>query len=184
MKFSHLHVHTQFSLLDGAANIQALYKKAIKEGMPAIAITDHGNMFGAFEFVSEAYKHTHADGSVKVKPVVGCEFYVVEDKELNAFALPGGKVFVNLGAIAKTNSEAELAGLLSHEIAHAALSHGFQLMTEGTATAGLTNLLPFGNLLGNCLYDKDYAKEVTKMKVAKVCYKPSNERFILIFRFV
>ncbi|MGV3767871.1 MAG: DNA polymerase III subunit alpha [Chitinophagaceae bacterium] len=80
MKFSHLHVHTQFSLLDGAASIQALYKKAIKHNMPALAITDHGNMFGAFEFVSEAYKHKNEDGSLKVKPIVGCEFYVVEDR--------------------------------------------------------------------------------------------------------
>ncbi|WP_132055432.1 DNA polymerase III subunit alpha [Pseudocnuella soli] len=86
MKYSHLHVHTQFSLLDGAANIQALYKKAIKENMPAIAITDHGNMFGAFEFVSEAYKHKNDDGSVKVKPVVGCEFYVVEDRTRKTFS--------------------------------------------------------------------------------------------------
>ncbi len=54
MKFSHLHVHTQFSLLDGAASIQSLYKKAIADGMPAVAISDHGNMFGVFEFVAEA----------------------------------------------------------------------------------------------------------------------------------
>ena len=54
MKFSHLHVHTQFSLLDGAAPIKSLYKKAIADGMPALAISDHGNMFGAFEFVKEA----------------------------------------------------------------------------------------------------------------------------------
>ena len=47
--------------------------------MPAIAITDHGNMFGAFEFVAEAYKHKNDDGTLKVKPIVGCEFYVVED---------------------------------------------------------------------------------------------------------
>ena len=51
MKFSHLHVHTQFSLLDGAASIKALYNKAIADGMPALAISDHGNMFGVFEFV-------------------------------------------------------------------------------------------------------------------------------------
>ena len=51
MQFSHLHVHTQFSLLDGAAEIGNLYKKALKDNMPAIAITDHGNMFGAFQFV-------------------------------------------------------------------------------------------------------------------------------------
>jgi len=44
MKFSHLHVHTQYSLLDGAASIKNLYKKAIKDGMPALAISDHGNV--------------------------------------------------------------------------------------------------------------------------------------------
>ncbi|MCU7551537.1 DNA polymerase III subunit alpha [Chitinophagaceae bacterium LB-8] len=85
MKFSHLHVHTQYSLLDGAASIQSLYKKAIKNNMPAMAITDHGNMFGAFEFVTEAYKHKNDDGSLKVKPVVGCEFYVVADRTRKTF---------------------------------------------------------------------------------------------------
>ena len=84
-RFSHLHVHTQFSLLDGAASIQSLYKKAVSEQMPALAITDHGNMFGAFEFVAEAYKHTNEDGSLKVKPIVGCEFYVVHDRHRKAF---------------------------------------------------------------------------------------------------
>src|SRR5688572_2322311 len=85
-QFSHLHVHTQFSLLDGAASIQQLYKKAIREKMPAIAITDHGNMFGAFEFVAEAYKHKNDDGTLKVKPIVGCEFYVVEDRHRKIFS--------------------------------------------------------------------------------------------------
>ena len=51
MNFSHLHVHTQFSLLDGAADIGALYKKAVADKMRGIAITDHGNMFGVFKFV-------------------------------------------------------------------------------------------------------------------------------------
>ena len=84
-KFSHLHVHTQFSLLDGAASIQSLYKKAVEHNMPALAITDHGNMFGAFEFVAEAYKHKKEDGTLKVKPIVGCEFYVVGDRHLKTF---------------------------------------------------------------------------------------------------
>lgn len=78
------------------------------------------------------------------------EFYVVLDDRLNAFALPGGKVFVNAGAIAKTRSEAELAGLLGHEISHAVLSHGFQLVTEGTLTANLTQFIPYvGGLIGD-----------------------------------
>src|ERR1700749_5174721 len=86
MKFSHLHVHTQFSLLDGAASIQALYKKAIADGMPALAISDHGNMFGVFEFVAEAYKHKDANGKLKVKPIVGCEFYVTADRLRKTFS--------------------------------------------------------------------------------------------------
>lgn len=85
MKFSHLHVHTQFSLLDGAASIQNLYKKSIKDGMPALAISDHGNMFGAFEFVAEAYKHKDENGKVKVKPIVGCEFYITENRHIKTF---------------------------------------------------------------------------------------------------
>ena len=82
MKFSHLHVHTQFSLLDGAADIKGLYKKSMADNMPALAITDHGNMFGAFQFVAEAYNHKlnpedPKDKRLKVKPIVGCEFYLV-----------------------------------------------------------------------------------------------------------
>ena len=76
--FSHLHVHTQFSLLDGAADISGLFKKAQADGMKALAITDHGNMFGAFKFVAEASKYN-------VKPIVGCEFYVVEDRHKKNF---------------------------------------------------------------------------------------------------
>jgi DNA polymerase-3 subunit alpha len=83
--FSHLHVHTQFSLLDGAADISKLYKKAAADNMPAIAITDHGNMFGAFKFVAEAYKHKGEDGKPKVKPIVGCEFYIVSDRTKRQF---------------------------------------------------------------------------------------------------
>lgn len=86
MQFSHLHVHTQFSLLDGAASIQNLYKKAIADNMPALAITDHGNMFGVFEFVKEAYNHKGADGKPKIKPVVGCEFYITENRHRKQFA--------------------------------------------------------------------------------------------------
>ena len=85
MKFSHLHVHTQFSLLDGAASIQNLYKKAIADEMPALAISDHGNMFGVFEFVAEAYKHKDENGNVKVKPIVGCEFYITTDRTQKTF---------------------------------------------------------------------------------------------------
>ncbi len=92
--FSHLHVHTQYSLLDGAASVERLFDKAIENNMPALAITDHGNMFGAFEFVSQAWKKTKIVGKDEfgkdilepiVKPVVGCEFYVVEDMHIKTF---------------------------------------------------------------------------------------------------
>ncbi len=92
--FSHLHVHTQYSLLDGAASIEGLYEKAMGDHMPALAITDHGNMFGAFKFVSQAWKKTKvigkdADGkdilAPTVKPIVGCEFYVVKDRHIKNF---------------------------------------------------------------------------------------------------
>lgn len=86
MKFSHLHVHTQFSLLDGAASIEKLYKKAIADKMPALAISDHGNMFGVFEFVKEAYNHKDAAGKPLVKPIVGCEFYITQDRTRKTFS--------------------------------------------------------------------------------------------------
>ncbi|MBC7534063.1 MAG: DNA polymerase III subunit alpha [Ferruginibacter sp.] len=86
MKFSHLHVHTQYSLLDGAASIKNLYKKAIADGMPALAISDHGNMFGTFEFVKEAYNNLDANGKPKVKPIVGCEFYITTDRTRKTFS--------------------------------------------------------------------------------------------------
>lgn len=77
--FAHLHVHSQFSLLDGAASIKGLVKKAAADGMSAIALTDHGNMFGAFQFVAEAA----ANG---IKPIVGCEFYMVADMSRKEFS--------------------------------------------------------------------------------------------------
>lgn len=84
-RFSHLHVHTQYSLLDGAADISDLYKKAIKDNMPAVAITDHGNMFGAFKFVAEAAKHNTKENPNLIKPIVGCEFYLVESRHKKQF---------------------------------------------------------------------------------------------------
>lgn len=86
MKFSHLHVHTQYSLLDGAASIKELYKKAINDKMPALAISDHGNMFGVFNFVKEAYKHLGENGKPLVKPIVGCEFYITQDRTRKTFS--------------------------------------------------------------------------------------------------
>ena len=67
--FVHLHVHTQYSLLDGTIRLDELFKKAKEYKMPAVAMTDHGNMFGAIDFYQRAYKQG-------IKPIIGCELYV------------------------------------------------------------------------------------------------------------
>jgi DNA polymerase-3 subunit alpha len=83
-EFVHLHCHTQYSLLDGAADISTMFKKAAADGMKGMAITDHGNMFGVFQFVAEAAKHKLPDGTA-LKPIVGCEFYVVANRGKQSF---------------------------------------------------------------------------------------------------
>ena len=70
MSFVHLHVHTQYSILDGQSSIEDLFNRAEELGMPGIAITDHGNMYGVKEFFKFAKKHPG------IKPIVGCEIYV------------------------------------------------------------------------------------------------------------
>ena len=81
--FVHLHLHSEFSLLDGATRIDSLVKKAKELGMRAVAVTDHGNMYGAVTFfdacvsLDEAYYKEH--GKPIVKPILGCEFYVCSD---------------------------------------------------------------------------------------------------------
>jgi len=66
-----LHLHTQYSILDGACSITPLLKKAAADGMKAMAITDHGNMYGVLEFIARARSHG-------IKPIIGCEMYVAE----------------------------------------------------------------------------------------------------------
>ncbi|MFL6583846.1 MAG: DNA polymerase III subunit alpha [Chthoniobacterales bacterium] len=67
--FVHLHLHTEYSLLDGAVRMKELMKKAAEFEMPAVAITDHGNLYGAIEFYQEAQK-------AGIKPIIGCEAYM------------------------------------------------------------------------------------------------------------
>ena len=76
--FTHLHCHSKFSVLQATAGIKELVAKAKKEGMPAVGLTDLGNMYGAFSFVAAA-------NDAGIKPIVGCEFYVVEDRHQKKF---------------------------------------------------------------------------------------------------
>lgn len=76
--FTHLHCHSKFSVLRATAGVKELVAKAKSQNMPAVALTDLGNMYGAFAFVSEAQ-------SAGIKPIVGCEFYVVDDLHKKKF---------------------------------------------------------------------------------------------------
>ena len=70
--FVHLHLHSQYSLLDGAIKFEGLFEEVAKQGMSAVALTDHGNLFGAYEF----YKKAKANN---IKPIIGCEVYITQD---------------------------------------------------------------------------------------------------------
>ncbi|QLE52132.1 peptidase M48 Ste24p [Nostoc sp. C057] len=89
------------------------------------------------------------------------EFFVIPEESLNAFALPGGKIFINAGAIAKANSEAELAGLMGHELSHVLLSHTFQLVSEGNLISNVTQYLPLGGTIGQ-LFALSYSRDMER----------------------
>ncbi|UCH01248.1 MAG: DNA polymerase III subunit alpha, partial [Deltaproteobacteria bacterium] len=82
--FAHLHLHTEFSLLDGAIRINKMLKNATGLGMEAVAITDHGNMFGAVEFYSQAIK-------AGIKPIIGCEVYIAPGSRKDRSPSPDGQ---------------------------------------------------------------------------------------------
>jgi DNA polymerase-3 subunit alpha len=81
--FAHLHLHTQYSILDGAIGIPKLVERCAALGMPAVAMTDHGNMFGAVQFQEHCLQHG-------VKPIIGCEVYVAQGSRFEKDASTGG----------------------------------------------------------------------------------------------
>ena len=93
-RFVHLHVHTQYSLLDGAIRLQSLVEQAAAFRMPAVAVTDHGNIFGAIEF----YEKASAGG---VKPIIGCEMYVAPRDRRDKTHSPGEDIAYHLILLAK-----------------------------------------------------------------------------------
>ncbi|MCE2392598.1 MAG: DNA polymerase III subunit alpha [Proteobacteria bacterium] len=82
-KFAHLHLHTQYSILDGAIPIERLVDHCSARGMPAVAITDHGNMFGAVEFQTQCER-------AGIKSIIGCEVYVAQGSRFEKDASTGG----------------------------------------------------------------------------------------------
>src|SRR6266511_3788185 len=94
-KFAHLHLHTDYSLLDGAIQIKPLAKRTSELGMSAVAMTDHGNMFGAISFY-------HAMKTHGLKPIIGCETYITRGSRTDrAAGAPGEKANFHLILLAK-----------------------------------------------------------------------------------
>ena len=95
MSFTHLHVHTEYSLLDGSSKIKELVHQSKELGMDSIAITDHGAMYGVIDF----YRAAKAEG---IKPIIGCVIYVTTGSRFDKEASLGDKLFfliVNLEKI-------------------------------------------------------------------------------------
>jgi DNA polymerase-3 subunit alpha len=84
--FVHLHLHTEYSLLDGALRMKELMKKAVEFKMPAVAITDHGNLHGAIEFYQEAQR-------AGIKPIIGCEAYIAPGSHKDRSSSPGSAAY-------------------------------------------------------------------------------------------
>jgi DNA polymerase III subunit alpha len=80
-QFVHLHLHTDYSMLDGACDVEKLCHRVRELGMPAVAMTDHGNIFGAVHFVNAAHKHG-------IKPILGCELYISKKEDHNIERTP------------------------------------------------------------------------------------------------
>lgn len=101
--FVHLHLHTEYSLLDGATRIDDLLDRCVQYNMPAVAVTDHGNMYCAWKFMKAAAKintDEHGNFVQKVKPIIGCEFYMCENLHNVGFE---NKEYYHLIILAKNN---------------------------------------------------------------------------------
>ncbi len=127
-------------LLQGENNIGNQYANRIQQQLPML---EHPEALGYVRRIGNSLAATTGRSDLDY------EFFVILDPTLNAFALPGGKVFVNAGAILDTNSEAELAGLLAHELSHSVLSHGFQIATRGNLSSSVAQHIPYGGLINN-----------------------------------
>ena len=96
-KFTHLHLHTEYSLLDGAIRLKDLFPRAKEYGYEALAITDHGNMYGALKFYQQAQK-------AEIKPIIGCELYVAPKHRTDRTARSQGEAAYHLVLLAMDNT--------------------------------------------------------------------------------
>lgn len=148
-------VNSAVILLQGESAVGASVADQVKEQLPMITDPDvdaYVNRIGQ--------DLAHLSGRDEFEYA----FHVIDDPDLNAFALPGGKIFINAGAILKTNSEAELAGLLGHELSHAVLSHGFQMATNSNLINSVAGVVPFPEIAGIAagLAFSNYSREMER----------------------
>ena len=118
--FSHLHVHTEFSMLDGASRLDELVQAAVRDGQPALGITDHGNMYGVLDF----YRECHRNG---IKPVIGTEAYMAHESRTER---PSRR-----GRVDDTGGETDSGGKLYYHLT---------LLAE--SSAGYRNLIKLSSL--------------------------------------
>jgi DNA polymerase-3 subunit alpha len=169
IRFAHLHTHTEYSVLDGISKIKDLAKKASENGIEAVAITDHGNMFGAVKFYEEMKK-------VGVKPIIGMEAYVCED---------------DMSIKTKANKNYHLTILAMNETGYKNLSYlstiaylkgfyykpRFDLKTLFEHNEGLISLSGcLGGMIPQYILKKDFEKAENITKLFK---KNFNDRFYL-----
>ena len=145
-------LNSTLALLQGEKSIGESIAVQLREQIPLIENDD------VYNYINDMGQELAA---VAGRDEFDYTFDVILDEEINAFALPGGKIFVNAGAILATQSEAEIAGLLAHEISHAVLSHGFQRVTQGNLTASITQYLPLPGLVTNALVSS-YSRQMER----------------------
>src|SRR5262249_15364116 len=121
--FVHLHVHTEYSMLDGAAQIGHLFAQCERAGMRAVAITDHGNVYGAYDFWSKA-------SAAGIKPIIGTEAYVAPEHRRH-------RQPVRWGTPAQKEDDVPGAGAYTHRTLHAEPTEGIHTLFRLSSLASL-----------------------------------------------